>query len=147
MKSSTLTPFHVAVQVRDIAETREFYGVKMGLPEGRSSEQWIDFDMFGHQFVTHLDTRIGKDGKVRQISNAVDGHSVPIPHCGVVLQFEQWKVFSERVRSFVDEFVIEPHIRFAGKTGEQGTMFFLDPSGNALEFKGFRNIESELFAK
>ena len=147
MDNSRLTPFHVAVQVRDIDEAREFYGEKMGLPEGRSSTDWIDFDMFGHQFVTHLNLAIAKQGKVSQVSNPVDGVGVPIPHCGVVLEFEQWQAFAEKARGFVEEFVIEPYIRFEGEAGEQGTMFFLDPSGNALEFKGFRNIESELFAK
>lgn len=143
----TLTPFHIAVPVRDIAEAREFYGQKMGLPEGRSSQDWIDFNMFGHQFVTHYNPSIGTQGKIAQITNPVDGHGVPIPHCGVVMAFDDWKMFAERVSGFVKEFIIEPYIRFEGQTGEQGTMFFADPSGNALEFKGFRDIEKELFAK
>lgn len=143
----TLTPFHLAVQVRDIDEARDFYGRKMGFAEGRSSDQWIDFDMFGHQFVTHLNPALGAQGKVSTICNGVDGHGVPVPHFGVVLQFEDWEAFAERARSFVDNFIIEPYVRFAGEVGEQGTMFFADPSGNALEFKGFRDIESELFAK
>ncbi|MCM8540014.1 MAG: VOC family protein [Lentisphaeraceae bacterium] len=142
-----LTPFHVAVQVRDIEEAREFYGVKMGLPEGRSASNWIDFNMFGHQFVTHLNPNIGKEGKVSGISNPVDGHSVPVPHCGVVLNINDWQVLADKVRTFIDEFIIEPYIRFEGETGEQRTMFFLDPSGNALEFKAFKNIDQELFAK
>jgi len=142
-----LTPFHIAVSVRDIDEAREFYGEKMGLAEGRSSDQWIDFNMFGHQFVTHLSPGIGKDGKLPQMTNPVDGHGVPVPHCGVVMEFEDWQAFAERVSGFIDEFIIEPYIRFAGQAGEQGTMFFADPSGNALEFKGFRDIEKELFAK
>lgn len=142
-----LTPFHVAVQVRDIAEAREFYGHRMGLPEGRSAETWIDFNMFGHQFVTHLNPRLGRAGKVESIYNPVDGHGVPVPHCGVIMQFADWEVFAQRASRFIDEFVIEPYVRFRGEAGEQGTMFFLDPSGNALEFKGFRNIEVELFAK
>ncbi|SEA20954.1 VOC family protein [Microbulbifer marinus] len=142
-----LTPFHLAIQVRDIDEARDFYGSKMGLAEGRSAEHWVDWDFFGHQVVTHLNPAIGRDGKVAAIANHVDGHGVPVPHFGVVLEFEQWRAFAERARSFVDEFVIEPYIRFAGQPGEQGTMFFLDPSGNALEFKGFRDIHSELFAK
>ena len=142
-----LTPFHIAVQVRDINEAREFYGTKMGLHEGRSAADWIDFDLFGHQFVVHLNRDLGPNGSVRSISNAVDGHGVPVPHCGVVMQFSDWEAFALRVRDFVDEFVIEPYVRFAGEPGEQGTMFFCDPSGNALEFKGFKDIESQLFAK
>ena len=141
-----LTPFHIAVAVRDIEEARSFYGHGLGFAEGRSSEQWIDFDMFGHQFVTHLNPALGKDGSVNAISNAVDGHGVPVPHCGVVLEFDDWEAFAERVRSVVEQFIIEPYIRFQGQPGEQGTMFFADPSGNALEFKAFRDIQSQLFA-
>jgi uncharacterized protein len=143
----TLTPFHLAIQVRDIDEAREFYGVKMGLPEGRSSQQWIDFDLFGHQLVTHLNPSIGKTGSVNSIANHVDGHGVPVPHFGVVLTMTDWKLFSEKLKNFVDEFLIEPYIRFAGEPGEQATLFFKDPSGNALEFKAFNDIESQLFAK
>jgi uncharacterized protein len=142
-----LTPFHVAMQVRDIDEARDFYGRKLGFPEGRSTDQWIDFDMFGHQFVVHLNTALGRDGKVTQIVNPVDGHGVPVPHCGVVLTLPQWEAFAERLRSVIDRFVVEPYIRFKGLPGEQATMFFLDPSGNALEFKGFRDIDTELFRK
>ncbi len=142
-----LTPFHLAVQVRDIEEAREFYGVKMGLPEGRSTENWIDFNLFGHQLVTHLNTTLGKDGKVSNISNPVDGHGVPVPHFGVVMNFPEWEILAEKLKLIISDFIVEPYIRFKGKTGEQGTMFFLDPSGNALEFKAFKNIESELFAK
>ena len=141
-----ITPFHVAVPVRDIAEAREFYGAKLGFREGRSSEQWIDFDMFGHQYVVHLDTSLGRDGRVVLIHNPVDGHGVPVPHCGVVMGFPEWEAFAERVSKVIDRFVIEPYIRFKGQPGEQGTMFFLDPSGNALEFKAFRDIERDLFA-
>jgi extradiol dioxygenase family protein len=142
-----LTPFHLAVQVRDIDEARDFYGSKMGLAEGRSAKDWIDFNMFGHQFVVHLNAKLGKTGKISNISNAVDGHGVPVPHFGVVMNFDDWEVFAQKVSRFIDDFVIEPHIRFKDEAGEQGTMFFSDPSGNALEFKGFRNIELELFAK
>jgi extradiol dioxygenase family protein len=142
-----LTPFHLAVQVRDIDEAREFYGSKMGLSEGRSAEHWIDFNMFGHQFVTHLNPQIGKTGKITNISNPVDGHGVPVPHFGVVMNFAEWELFSQKVSTFIDDFIIEPYVRFKGEPGEQGTVFFADPSGNALEFKGFRDIESELFAK
>jgi len=141
-----VTPFHVAVPVRDIPEARDFYGRRLGFREGRSSEHWIDFDMFGHQYVVHLDASLGRDGHVRQIHNAVDGHGVPVPHCGVVMTFPEWEAFAQRVTGVIDRFVIEPYIRFRGQPGEQGTMFFLDPSGNALEFKAFRDIERELFA-
>jgi uncharacterized protein len=142
-----LTPFHLAIQVRDIDEARDFYGAKMGLPEGRSSADWIDFNLFGHQLVTHVNPQLGKSGKVASIANGVDGHGVPVPHFGVVLNFEDWEVFAETVKQFVDDFIIEPYIRFKGEPGEQGSMFFSDPSGNALEFKAFRDIESQLFAK
>ena len=142
-----LTPFHIAVQVRDIDEARDFYGAKMGFPEGRSSDIWIDFNMFGHQFVTHLNPQIGKAGKIAAIFNPVDGHSVPVPHYGVVMNFDDWELLAERVKQFINNFIIEPYIRFKGEPGEQGTMFFSDPSGNCLEFKAFRNIELDLFAK
>lgn len=142
----TLTPFHLAIQVRDIDEARAFYGGKLGFDEGRSADTWIDFDMFGHQLVTHLNASIGKDGKVAQVSNPVDGHGVPVPHFGVVLDFDDWQALATRLRDVIDDFIIEPYVRFAGLPGEQGTMFFADPSGNALEFKGFRDICSQLFA-
>ena len=141
-----LTPFHLAVQVRDIAEARRFYGEGLGFAEGRSAEQWVDFDMFGHQFVVHHNPALGPDGQIAQISNAVDGHGVPVPHFGVVLEFPDWEQLAARARALVDNFIIEPYIRFEGQPGEQGTMFFADPSGNALEFKAFRDIEAELFA-
>jgi len=140
-----LTPFHIAVAVRDIPEAREFYGAKLGFAEGRSTDEWIDFDMFGHQFVVHLNKSLGKDGSIRSISNAVDGHGVPVPHCGVVLQFEDWQKFAATLRKVIDNFIIEPYIRFEGQPGEQGTLFFADPSGNALEFKGFKDIDRALF--
>ena len=143
----TLTPFHLAIQVRDIDEAREFYGKKLGLPEGRSSADWIDFDLFGHQLVTHLNTNIGSKGKVASILNGVDGQGVPVPHFGVVMEFDEWERLSLKLRGVIKEFVIEPYTRFKGETGEQGTMFFLDPSGNALEFKAFRDIDNQLFAK
>ena len=142
-----LTPFHIAIQVRDIDEARDFYGVKMGFSEGRSAETWIDFNMFGHQLVTHLNPQLGKTGKIMNISNPVDGHGVPGPHYGVVMNFEEWEAFAHKVSGFINDFIIEPYVRFKGEQGEQGTMFFSDPSGNALEFKAFRNIEMELFAK
>ena len=140
-----LTPFHIAVAVRDIPEAREFYGAKLGFAEGRSTNEWIDFDMFGHQFVVHLNKSLGKDGSIQSISNAVDGHGVPVPHYGVVLQFEDWQKFAATLRKVIDNFIIEPYIRFEGLPGEQGTLFFSDPSGNALEFKGFKDIDRALF--
>lgn len=146
-KTTVLTPFHLAIQVRDIAETRDFYGVKMGLPEGRSDEKWIDWNMFGHQVVTHLNPNRGPSGEVENHCNPVDAHAVPVPHFGVVLRVDQWKPLADRVRTFVDDFIIEPYVRFEGQPGEQHTMFFADPSGNALEFKAFADIESQLFAK
>jgi len=141
-----LSPFHLAIQVRDIAEARDFYGSKMGFSEGRSSATWIDFNMYGHQLVTHLNPAIGKDGVLPSAYNAVDGHGIPVPHFGVVLTFEEWHQLADRVKTFVSEFIVEPYVRFEGQTGEQATMFFCDPSGNALEFKAFHDIETELFA-
>lgn len=141
-----LTPFHIAVQARDIEEARDFYGRKLGFREGRSAALWVDFDMFGHQFVVHLNPDLGPNGQVTHLFNPVDGDQVPVPHCGVVLEFPAWEALAERLRSVLDGFIIEPHIRFKGQAGEQGTMFFLDPSGNALEFKAFRDL-SDLFKK
>jgi extradiol dioxygenase family protein len=142
-----LTPFHLAIQVRDIAEARDFYGSKLGFSEGRSAASWVDFNMFGHQLVTHLNPALGKNGSVASRSNVVDGHGVPVPHFGVVLEMEDWQALADKARSFVSEFLIEPYVRFRGEAGEQATMFFTDPSGNALEFKAFKNIEEALFAK
>lgn len=142
-----LTPFHLAIPVRNIEEARDFYGVKMALPEGRSAKDWIDFNFFGHQLVTHLDPSLGDDGKVKSIANGVDGHGVPIPHFGVVMEMDDWQQLANSVSHFVDQFIIAPYVRFQGEPGEQATMFFADPSGNALEFKGFKNIDSELFAR
>lgn len=141
-----LTPFHIAVQVRDLAEARAFYGRGLGFAEGRSSAEWIDFNMFGHQFVVHHNPALGCNGKVGQMVNTVDGHGVPVPHYGVVLEFPEWEALAERARVLVDDFIIEPYIRFRGQPGEQGTLFFADPSGNALEFKAFRHIDQALFA-
>jgi extradiol dioxygenase family protein len=144
--STPLTPFHVAIPVRDIAESRQFYGDVLGFPEGRSDERWIDFNMFGHQFVVHFDPRLQDAPAPDLAHNPVDGHAVPIPHYGVVLEMQDWERLAERVRAAGVKFVIEPYIRFAGQPGEQATMFFLDPSGNALEFKAFRDISGQLFA-
>lgn len=142
-----LTPFHIALQVRDIGEARNFYGNILGLPEGRSDTNWIDFNMFGHQFVCHLNPELGKSGKIKSLYNHVDGHGVPIPHAGVILEMDRWQKLSEKLKNRNIEFIIEPYTRFEGKPGEQATMFFLDPSGNALEFKAFKNIEDQIFKK
>ena len=147
ISKTKLTPFHLAVHVRDLDEARDFYGNKMGFEEGRSSNEWIDFNMFGHQFVTHLNPALGKNGKINLVSNSVDGHGVSVPHFGVVLDFNQWHELAKKTKNFIDDFLLEPYIRFEGGVGEQGTMFFTDPSGNALEFKAFKNIEAELFAR
>ncbi len=134
--------FHLAFPVHDLAAARAFYGVVLECPEGRSAATWIDFDLYGHQIVAHLQP--GKTGV--EVSNAVDGHDVPVPHFGVILAMEQWQALAERVRRAGIQFVIEPYIRFQGEPGEQATMFFLDPSGNALEFKAFADM-AQVFAK
>ena len=144
--SESLTPFHIAVQVRDIEEARRFYGDVLGCSEGRSSAHWGDFNLYGHQFVCHLNPNLGAGGKLASHFNPVDGQGVPVPHCGVVLRPVQWAELAERVKRSGVKFVIEPYTRFKGQAGEQSTMFFLDPTGNALEFKAFQNIESQLFA-
>ena len=141
-----LTPFHIAVQVRDIDEARRFYKGILGCTEGRSAAHWVDFNLFGHQFVCHLNPDLGTNGKLSSHYNPVDGQGVPVPHFGVVLRPQQWSELAERVQRSGVEFVVKPYTRFKGQTGEQSTMFFLDPSGNALEFKAFENIEAQLFA-
>lgn len=135
-------PFHLAFPVHDLAAARAFYGGLLGCPEGRSSEDWIDFDLYGHQVVAHL----APDETRQAATNAVDGDQVPVRHFGVVLPMEDWQALADRLKAAGVSFVIEPHVRFKGQVGEQATMFFLDPSGNALEFKAFRDIAS-LFAK
>lgn len=141
-----LTPFHVAVQVRDLDEARRFYSDILGCSEGRSDALWVDFNLFGHQFVCHLNPALGPEGKVTHHFNPVDGHGVPVPHFGVVLRPEQWHRLAERLVARHVQFIVEPHTRFAGEVGEQSTLFLLDPTGNALEFKSFRDIERQLFA-
>ena len=138
-----LTPFHVAVPVYDLEEARKFYREVLGCSEGRSDANWTDFDLYGHQFVIHLKPKPTEE--VKHHFNPVDGHDVPIPHFGVVLEWDEWHELEKRVRSYDTKFIIEPYIRFKGQPGEQATMFFLDPSGNALEFKSFQDI-SQLFA-
>lgn len=137
----TLPPFHLAFPVDDLAAARQFYGDMMGCGEGRSSEEWVDFDFHGHQIVAHLAP--GKAGD--RASNHVDGHGVPVPHFGLVLSMPDWEALAERLRAGGAEFVIAPTIRFKGQPGEQATMFLRDPSGNALEFKAFADPAS-LFA-
>lgn len=141
-----LDPFHLAFQVRDIAEARAFYGDLLGCSEGRSSETWVDFNFFGHQIVCHLNPEIGHAGKIASHANPVDGHGVPVPHFGVVLTMDRWKSLAEQLQANEVQFLINPYLRFEGEPGEQATMFFLDPSGNALEFKAFRDIKTQLFA-
>jgi extradiol dioxygenase family protein len=138
-----LTPFHIAFPVDDLDAARKFYGTTLGCPEGRSSSQWIDFDLFGHQIVAHLRPAAAMD---ETYHNPVDGHDVPVPHFGVVLTMERWNALAERLRKAGVAFVIEPYIRFKGEIGEQATMFFLDPAGNALEFKAFADM-GQIFAK
>ncbi len=137
-----IQPFHLAIAVDDLVAAREFYGKLLGFAEGRSNKQWIDWNFFGHQLVTHL----SENKKAETIINPVDGHGVPVPHFGLVLEWSAWSEFAGKLKAKKIKFVIEPYIRFKGATGEQATMFFLDPSGNALEFKAFRDI-SQLFAK
>ena len=139
---STLPPFHLAFPVRDLAEARRFYGDLLGCPEGRSSTDWVDFNFFGHQIVAHV-----APGECRQVTTgSVDDHQVPVRHFGVVLSIPQWTEIAEKLKAAGTKFEIEPYVRFKGEPGEQATMFFLDPSGNAVEIKGFATLDS-LFAK
>ena len=133
--------FHFAFPVHDLSAARAFYGGLLGCPEGRSADSWVDFDLYGHQIVAHL-----SEGAGIRSSNSVDADNVPVPHFGVVLDMDEWERLAERLRAQGTEFVIEPKIRFKGEPGEQATMFFLDPSGNALEFKAFADL-SQVFAK
>ena len=136
-----LRPFHLAVPVHNLEECRVFYREVLQMKEGRSAEKWVDFNFYGHQFVIH---ETGQKSNLK--NNHVDGHGVPVPHFGVVLTMEDWNNLASRLKKSNMEFIIEPYIRFKGEPGEQATMFFLDPSGNALEFKAFNNLDS-LFAK
>lgn len=135
-------PFHLAFPVHDLAAARAFYGTLLGCREGRSCARWVDFDFFGHQLVAHLTETNLPD----QAVNVVDGQDVPVPHFGVVLEWAQWQALADRLRNARTAFVIQPGIRFPGQVGEQATMFLLDPSGNALEFKAFRD-PTQLFAR
>ncbi len=145
MPKPFLSPFHLAIPVRNIAESKAFYIDTLGCQPGRSSDHWIDLDLYGHQLVCHLDESLGDDGKVRLINNDVDDHGVPIPHFGVVLDMDVWQTLADKLTAAGTAFIIEPYIRFKGLAGEQATLFFLDPSGNALEFKAFKDL-GQLFA-
>ena len=134
--------FHLAFPVNDLTAAREFYGGVLECPEGRSSDRWIDFDLYGHQIVTHLAETVAGI----KVSNSVDADNVPVPHFGIVLPMAEWQNLADKLIAKGIKFIIEPKIRFAGEVGEQATMFFLDPSGNALEFKGFNDL-SKVFAK
>ena len=137
----TLRPFHLAFPVHDLEAARAFYGGVMGCEEGRSSNHWIDFDFFGHQIVAHLDP----SARSVAVHNPVDGHDVPVPHFGIILDMPQWEELADRLKAAGTHFGIEPHIRFKGEVCEQATMFFQDPSGNALEFKAFAD-DAQIFA-
>ena len=139
----TPPPFHLAFPVDDLNAARDFYTGALGCREGRSDEKWVDFDFYGHQIVAHLVH--GADQRSK-ISNAVDGHQVPVPHFGVILEWHTWSELAERLSQKKTEFVIKPYIRFANQSGEQATMFLLDPAGNALEFKAFKNPQ-QIFEK
>lgn len=142
IEQTSLRPFHLAFPVHDLDAARAFYGDLLDCDEGRSDTHWIDFSLYGHQIVTHLDS--GKP--TQQMINPVDGENVPVPHFGVVLTMDEWTKLAEKLSAQNMQFVIKPTIRFKGETGEQATMFFQDPSGNALEFKAFGD-DSQLFAK
>ena len=139
----SLRPFHLAFPVRDLAEARAFWGGVMGCPEGRSSDQWIDFDFYGHQIVAHC---VGERTKADAGNNQVDGHGVPVPHFGIVLALADWQALADRLTEAGTKFEVAPHIRFRGEAGEQATMFFRDPSGNAIEMKAFADL-GQLFAR
>lgn len=135
--------FHLAIPVDDLAAARRFYGATLGCPEGRSADTWVDFDLHGHQLVAHLAPAATSADRH---SNPVDGHDVPVPHFGLLLEPTAWHELADRLRTAGTTFVVEPHTRFAGEVGEQSTMFLLDPAGNALEFKSFAD-DSQVFAR
>lgn len=142
MTMPDLARFHLAFPVHDLDAAREFYGGLLGCPEGRHADHWVDFDLHGHQIVAHLDA--SNVDRVRTRSH-VDGDAVPVPHFGLLLRPDEWQRLADRLRAANVEFVIEPHVRFVGEVGEQSTMFLLDPSGNALEFKAFAD-DAQVFA-
>ena len=131
------TPFHLAIPVSNLKKAREFYSIILGFIEGRSSSEWVDYNFFGHQLVIHKTSNQNINNH-----NYVDGHSIPVPHFGVILNMNDWNNLKERLMSQNIKFVVEPHIRFENTSGEQATMFFLDPCGNALEFKAFHDINN-----
>ena len=139
---SVAHPFHLAFPVTSLKKARAFYGELLGCPEGRSAPDWVDFDFYGHQIVAHL----SPDEAGHRNTSAVDGENVPVRHFGLVLSMGEWEALSEKLIRAGTQFVIEPQIRFKGEVGEQATMFFLDPCGNAIEFKAFKDI-GRLFAK
>lgn len=138
----SMPPFHLAFPVRDLAEARQFYGELLGCPEGRSSDEWVDFNFYGHQIVAHL----SPDECTQAATSAVDNQQVPVRHFGAVLSIPEWEALAEKLKAVGTRFVIEPYVRFKGEVGEQATMFFHDPSGNAIEIKAFKDMSS-LFAK
>jgi extradiol dioxygenase family protein len=138
----SVPPFHLAFPVDDLAAARAFYGERLGCREGRSADHWVDFNLYGHQVVAHL----APEAVRARATNAVDGEEVPVPHFGIVLAMADWKTLAKRLTDAGTEFVIPPTVRFEGQAGEQATMFFLDPAGNALEFKAMANPQN-LFAK
>jgi uncharacterized protein len=140
-------PFHLAIQVRDVEEARLFFVDHFGCSEGRRDDQWIDLNFFGHQLVCHLNAELNNSDEISIVKNSVDGFGVPVPHFGVILEMDQWQKLANRLKTKNFLFIIEPYIRFKGQSGEQATMFFSDPSGNAIEIKAFRNIDAQLFAK
>lgn len=140
LSSTSLPRFHLAVPVDDLAAARHFYGNVLGLAQGRSADTWIDWNLHGHQFVTHL-----APGRAERVHNSVDGHDVPVPHFGLILEVPAFHELSDRFRDAGITFVIEPYVRFAGEPGEQWTMFLLDPAGNAMEFKAFAD-DAQVFA-
>lgn len=142
MNNENLPPFHVAIPVHDVELARAFYRDILKCPEGRSADKWVDFNLYGHQFVIHYKPKSAE----QHHSNQVDGQAVPVPHYGVVLKWEDWEALAARLKEHQIKFIIEPYIRFKDQAGEQATMFFLDPCGNALEFKAFRDL-SQMFAK
>ena len=139
----SLRPFHLAFPVHNLDEARAVWGGTMGCPEGRSSDSWIDFDFYGHQIVAHC---VGERSGADAGTNPVDGHGVPVPHFGIVLELADWQALADRLTAAGTRFEIEPYIRFKGEPGEQATMFFRDPSGNAIEMKAFADL-GQLFAK
>lgn len=135
----SLRPFHLAIPVTDINLAKDFYGSKLGFAEGRSEEDWVDYNFFGHQLVCHT-------GKLKTFLNEVDGKDIPIPHFGILLEWEEFDIFAEKIKTRNINFIVEPYLRFKGLPGEQKTMFFEDPFGNAIEFKSFKN-DSSIFSK